>query len=140
LQQLQQHGLRWQRRQRGQYSLGSIIFDRVQLRLRCRSSWPGGCQDYRPGSNISQSSALTAREGSGWWPAGLDCSSGTTAAVWVAGAAHVVLSDVQVGGARLQPVGGMHALCMQAACMPSIPRPAHVMAHSWPAPPALLLT
>ena len=96
--------------QGGRYSLGGISLERVQLQLKRRSSWPGGCQDYRPSSNITGSSGGSASEGSRWWPAGLDCSSGSTAAVWVAGASHVVLSDVQVGLA-----GGMHWRC--ACCL-----------------------
>ena len=86
-----------QQQQRRRYSLGGISLEGVQLRLLRRSGWPGGCQDYRPSSNITcGSGGGEAGEGRGWWLAGQDCSSGSTAAVWVAGAAHVALSDVQV--------------------------------------------
>jgi hypothetical protein len=139
LQQPQQHGLQRQQRQSGRYSVGGISLERVQLRLKRRSSWPGGCQDYRPSINITQSSGWGAREGSGWWPAGLDCSSGRTAAVWVAGAPHVVLADVQVG-AGLPPVVAMPGAVTGCVHMLSSPWPAHVMARNWPAPSALLLT
>ena len=32
----------------------------------------------------------------GWWPAGLDCASGTTAPIWLSGAERVELTDVYV--------------------------------------------
>lgn len=93
-----------------QYSISGITIERVQLQLVSRSQWPGGCQDYRPSSNVTDaaeigsdgSSSATAAAGAGsqnkaWWPAGLDCSSHSTTPLWVAGAEHVLLSDVQVG-------------------------------------------
>ncbi len=94
-----------------QFSISGITIERVQLQLVGRSHWPGGCQDYRPSSNGTQRTAghspgghslsiieggSSVSQGRAWWPAGLDCSSHSTAPLWVAGAEHVLLSDVQV--------------------------------------------
>ena len=67
---------------------------------------PGGCQDYRPSSNGTEPRAAAALSNDasraaanaevGWWPAGLDCTSGTTAPIWLSGAERVELTDVYV--------------------------------------------
>ena len=93
-----------QQQQQQQRSLRGIRMERVSVRLRQRSRFAGGCQDYRPSSNASLGAGAAAggahRRGGlspgWWWPAGLDCSSGSTASVWVAGADDVRLSDVEV--------------------------------------------
>jgi len=109
------------------HSISGVVVKRLHLRLQRRTHWPGGCQDYRPSRNISSDGGSSSRDGwggaagkeimagigggsvasEGWWPAGLDCGSGSTAAVWVAGADSVHLSDVRVSGATL---GGAAAL------------------------------
>ena len=67
---------------------------------------PGGCQDYRPSSNGTEPRAAAATPNDarlaaanaevGWWPAGLDCASSTTAPIWLSGAERVELTDVYV--------------------------------------------
>lgn len=96
-----------------QHTLSDILLQRVKFRLLSRSGFEGGCQDYRPSSNASSGLTLPGSDGGGvgcgsssdgaacrccWWPAGLDCSSGSTAALWVSGADDVRLTDVQVSG------------------------------------------
>ena len=114
----QQRQQQQQRDHKRQFSISGLTIEQVQLQLVGRSKWPGGCQDYRPSSNSStaaragpggrtssddggggSSSSSSSSLGKAWWPAGLDCSSGLTAALWVAGAEHVLLSDVEVGSA-----------------------------------------
>lgn len=65
----------------------------------------GGCQDLRPSSNGTEPHAASATPHAnlaatdaevGWWPAGLDCASGTTAPIWLSGAERVELTDVYV--------------------------------------------
>ncbi|KAI3429230.1 hypothetical protein D9Q98_005329 [Chlorella vulgaris] len=94
-----------------QHTLSDILLQRVKFRLLSRSGFEGGCQDYRPSSNASSGLTLPGSDGGGvgcgsssdgaacrccWWPAGLDCSSGSTAALWVSGADDVRLTDVQI--------------------------------------------
>lgn len=76
----------------------------------CSSTPSGGCQDYRPSSNATTPQATAASSATsnapatsadaqaneGWWPAGLDCASGTTAPIWLSGAERVELTDVNV--------------------------------------------
>lgn len=80
-----------QRRPPRPFSISAIRLTRVTVDLVKRSDWPGGCRDYRPSAGVDSTSAAE-----GWWPAGLDCSEGGTAPIYVAGVQQVTLTDVTV--------------------------------------------
>lgn len=79
-----------QRRPPRPYTISAVRLTRVTVDLAKRSDWPGGCRDYRPSVGTADGAA------EGWWPAGLDCSEGGTAPIFVAGAQQVALTDVSV--------------------------------------------
>ncbi|PRW44625.1 pectin lyase [Chlorella sorokiniana] len=81
------------------YSLYGLVLQRIRITQEKRSNYAGGCQDYRPSSNGTSphnSAAAMPNAEAGWWPAGLDCASGTTAPIWLSGAERVELTDVYV--------------------------------------------
>ncbi|KAI7845668.1 hypothetical protein COHA_000782 [Chlorella ohadii] len=87
------------------FSLYGLVLQRIRITQEKRSNYAGGCQDLRPSSNGTEPHAASATPHAnlaatdaevGWWPAGLDCASGTTAPIWLSGAERVELTDVYV--------------------------------------------